>query len=91
MRPIRHPIGVFVVAVLTVVGIGVGVVAATTHQKVYGPPSGRFTAAFPGRVYESDSRQDCCYRCLTSHNLAALTRRVGGESRDAFSRRVWQG
>jgi len=53
MRTVRHPITMFVVAVLAVVGIGVGLVAATTHQKVYGPPSGRFTAAFPGRVYES--------------------------------------
>jgi hypothetical protein len=40
----------FVVTVLAVIGIGVGVVAATTHQKVYGPSWGRFTAAFTGPV-----------------------------------------
>ena len=46
MRKFRHPIAVFVVAVLAVVGIGVGVVAATTSQRVYGPSWGRFTVAF---------------------------------------------
>ena len=51
MRPVRHPIAIFVVSVLAVIGIGVGVVAATTHQKVYGPSWGRFSAAFTGRVH----------------------------------------
>jgi hypothetical protein len=50
MRNLRHPIAMFVVAVLVVIGIGVGVVAATTNQKVYGPSWGRFAAAFPGHV-----------------------------------------
>jgi hypothetical protein len=34
VHAVRHPIAVFVVAVLVVIGIGVGLVAATTHQKV---------------------------------------------------------
>jgi hypothetical protein len=51
MRKLNHPIAVFVVAVLVVIGIGVGVVAAVQTSKIYGPSWGRFTAAFPGRVY----------------------------------------
>ena len=51
MRPVRHPITMFVVVVLAVIGIGVGIVAATTNQKVYGPSWGRFSAAFTGRVH----------------------------------------
>jgi hypothetical protein len=51
MRTVRHPITMFVVAVLVVIGIGVGVVAATTNQRMYGPSWGRFTAAFDGPVY----------------------------------------
>ena len=50
MRKLRHPIATFVVMVLAVITIGVGIVAATTNQTVYGPSWGRFTAAFPGRV-----------------------------------------
>ena len=52
LRKVRHPITGFVIAVLVVIGVSVGVVAATTNQKVYGPPGGRFTVAFPGRVSE---------------------------------------
>ena len=37
--------------VLVVIAIGVGVLAATTNPRVYGPSWGRFTAAFGGRVY----------------------------------------
>jgi len=47
VRTIRHPITMFVTAILVVIGIGVGVVAATTSQKVYGPSWGRFSVAFP--------------------------------------------
>ena len=47
---LRHPIAMFVVTVLAVIGIGVGVVAATTTEPVYGPSWGRFTATFPGRM-----------------------------------------
>ncbi len=53
---LRHPIATFIMAVLVVIGIGVGVVAATTNQKVYGPFWGRFTVAFPGPVYEESFR-----------------------------------
>ena len=56
MRTVRHPLVMFVVAVLVVIGVGVGVVAVTTNQKVYGPPWGRFTVAFPGPVYEESFR-----------------------------------
>jgi hypothetical protein len=51
MPTVRHPITMFVVVVLAVIGIGVGVVAATTNQKVYGPSWGRFSVAFPGLLY----------------------------------------
>jgi len=37
MRTVRHPIAMFVVAVLLIIAIGVSVVAATTNPKVYGP------------------------------------------------------
>jgi len=50
VRKLKHPIATFVVAVLVVIGIGVGVVAATTSQTVYGPSWGRFTVAFPGHA-----------------------------------------
>ncbi|MGO9880696.1 MAG: hypothetical protein ACLPSM_15280 [Acidimicrobiales bacterium] len=50
MHKLRHPITMFTVAVLIVIAIGVGVVAATQNSKVYGPSWGRFTAAFPGPV-----------------------------------------
>jgi hypothetical protein len=56
MRTLRHPIAVFVVIVLMIIAIGVGVVAATTSQNVYGPSWGRFSASFPGRVYEEPFR-----------------------------------
>lgn len=50
MRKLRHPITVFMMGVLVVIAIGVGVVVATTNQKVYGPFWGRFTVAFSGRL-----------------------------------------
>jgi hypothetical protein len=37
MDKVRYPITMFVVAVLAIIGIGVGVVAATTSTKAYGP------------------------------------------------------
>jgi hypothetical protein len=52
-RTVRYLIAMFVTAVLAVIAIGVGVVAAVTNPNVYGPSWGRFTAAFPGRVYVS--------------------------------------
>ena len=45
----------FVITVLTVIGIGVGIVASTTNQKVYRPSWGRFSASFPGHVYSYQS------------------------------------
>ena len=51
MRTVRYPIAMFIVAILVVIAIGVGVVAATTSEKVYGPSWGRFTVAFSERVY----------------------------------------
>jgi hypothetical protein len=51
MRSVRHPITMFVVVVLAFIGIGVGVVAVTRAQKVYGPTWGRFTVAFSGQVF----------------------------------------
>ena len=50
MRKLHHPIAVFVGAVLAVIGIGVGVIAAATSQQVYGPSWGRFSVAFSGHV-----------------------------------------
>jgi hypothetical protein len=55
MRTVRHPIAMFVTAVLAVIAIGVGVVAATTNQTIYGPSWGRFSAAFMGHVYVQSS------------------------------------
>jgi len=46
MRTVRHPITTFIIGVLAVIGIGVGIVAVTQNSNVYGPPWGRFTAAF---------------------------------------------
>src|ERR1035437_4105331 len=40
------------VTVLVAIAIGVGVTAATTSERVYGPPGARFTVAFPSRVQE---------------------------------------
>jgi hypothetical protein len=45
----------FITVVLMVIAIGVGVVAATTNQHVYGPSWGRFSASFPGHVYSYQS------------------------------------
>src|SRR5579863_9103098 len=47
MRTLRHPIVVFVTAVLVVISIGVGIVAGTQTSKVYGPQWGQFTVNFP--------------------------------------------
>lgn len=52
---IRHPITMFVVTVLAVIGLGVGLLAATTNQPVYGPSWGHFSAAFPGPICPSPS------------------------------------
>ena len=93
MRTIRHPIVAFVVAVLAVIGIGVGLVAATTNPKVYGPPSGRFTAAFPGRVYESRQQTGLLLPVsyiFTSSRLSGVG--SAANRRIRFSPRlVWQG
>lgn len=53
VRTVRHPITMFIISVLVVIGTGVGVVALTTNKSVYGPSWGRFTAAFSGHVYQT--------------------------------------
>ncbi len=76
LRKVRHPITGFVIAVLVVIGVSVGVVAATTNQKVYGPPGGRFTVAFPGRVSEhriGPSLWGFFYPPLSGHSSFAWT------------------
>lgn len=75
MRAVRHPITMFLMAILVVIGIGVGVLAATTSQKVYGPSWGRFTAAFTGHVYETQEHSTVrvsggLTRTLTSFSYA---------------------
>jgi hypothetical protein len=52
IRELKHPIALFVPAVLVAIAAGVGVTAAITTSEVYGPPGARFTVAFPGRVGE---------------------------------------
>jgi len=76
MRKVKHPIAVFVVAVLAVIGIGVGVVAASTSKPVYGPSWGRFSAAFSGSVHVARSgpvasaAEDDPLRYLTTYYYA---------------------
>ena len=55
IHKLRHPIGASVVSVLAVIGVGVGVVAVVQRPKVYGPPWGKFSAAFSGRVHRTYS------------------------------------
>jgi hypothetical protein len=66
MRTLKHPITVFTLMVLMVIGIGVGVLAATTNQKVYGPTWGRFTAAFSGHIYEQRGRTSMDFAAIAS-------------------------
>jgi hypothetical protein len=54
MYQVRHPVVLFAAAILTVIGIGVGVLAASASQRFYGPSWGRFTVAFPGHLYSSE-------------------------------------
>ena len=56
-RTVHYPITMFIVAVLAVIGVGIGVVAATTSQRLYGPSWGRFTAAFSGVVIGRETLQ----------------------------------
>ena len=50
MRELKHPTALFVVAVLFVIGIGVGIVSLNPLPPVYGPAGGTFTADFPPPV-----------------------------------------
>ena len=50
MHALKHPIMTFAITILAVIAVVVGVVAATTNQKVYGPSWGRFSVAFSGPV-----------------------------------------
>lgn len=52
VRKLQHPVAVFMTAVLIVIGAGVGIVAGTTNQKLYGPSWGRFSVSFSGLVNE---------------------------------------
>jgi hypothetical protein len=61
MRTLHHPIAVFVLTVLAVIGVGVAVVAATQTSRVYGPSWGRFTAVFAGHVYQRRGHMSMAY------------------------------
>ena len=56
MRKLAHPIAIFIVTVLVVIGAGVGIMAVTQTSNVYGPSWGRFTASFPGRMCRPSSQ-----------------------------------
>jgi hypothetical protein len=66
----------FVLVVLAVIGLGVGVVAATMQPRVYGPSWGRFSAAFSGRVHVvrsgpvASAAEDDPLRYLTTYYYA---------------------
>ncbi len=87
MRPSHHPIALFVVAVLGVIGIGVGVLAASGGagfvmapnltegpSHTYGPPGLRFVAAFPGTP-----------TCRTAENGATFGCQVGHTAHEFFA------
>ena len=69
MRTVRHPLMLFVLGVLVIIGVGVGVVAATTTQKVYGPSWGRFTAAFAGHVYQHQGHTSMAFLGSSSGSI----------------------
>ncbi len=53
MRNLRHPITMFVVGILAVIGVGVALVSGLPNapaQRTYGSAPLRFEAAFPGAV-----------------------------------------
>ena len=63
MRKLRHPIAVFVMTVLAVVGIGVGLVGGLTYPQVpshtYGHTPFSFSAAFPTAVFGGKVTVQC--------------------------------
>jgi hypothetical protein len=80
MRTVKHPIAVFVVAVLGVVAIGVGVLAATGGagfvmapsltegaSRTYGPPGLQFVAAFPGTPTCRMEQNGSAFGCQVGH------------------------
>ena len=89
MRRIRHPIALFVIAVIGVIGIGVGVLAASGGagfvmapnltegpSRTYGPPGLQFVAAFPGTPTCRAAENGATFGCHvghTAHELFAIS------------------
>ena len=72
--------GMLTAVVLLVVGIGVGIVAATEGQSSYGPSGAQFTADFPARPQSAvlcpNERMRKCYPGIT-HILSYYTKMRG--------------
>lgn len=79
---LKHPIAVFVVTVLTAIGIEVGVLAASGGagfvmapnltegpSLTYGPPGLQFVAAFPGTPTCRMEQSGATFRCQLGHSL----------------------
>jgi hypothetical protein len=79
-RTVHHPIAVFIVAVLAVIGIGVGVLAASGGagfvmapnltegpSRTYGPPGLQFLAAFPGTPTCRMEQNGSAFGCQVGH------------------------
>ena len=89
MRRIRHPIALFIIAVIGVIGIGVGVLAASggagfvmapnltkAPRATYGPPGLQFVAAFPGTPTCRAAENGATFGCHvghTAHELFAIS------------------
>ena len=89
MRRIRHPIALFIIAVIGVIGIGVGVLAASGGagfvmapnltegpSRTYGPPGLQFVAAFPGTPTCRAAENGATFGCHvghTAHELFAIS------------------
>jgi hypothetical protein len=82
VRAVRHPIAMFVMAVLGVVAIGVGVLAASGGagfvmapnltegaSRAYGPPGLQFVAAFPGTPTCGMEQHGSTFVCHVGHSL----------------------
>src|ERR1035437_7353993 len=71
------------VTVLVAIAIGVGVTAATTSERVYGPPGARFTVAFPSRVQEQSLKLPALDAGMDYYSDGPYTGRPPNESRDS--------